>query len=139
MVGLVLPNAMARPHEVPCRGVGNCAELTLVSAEFAQDCDNCPPPEHCPCAHDDHDHDHDSDAPAPTPGPSHDEQDDPSQPHEHHHHHHHCVCTAANAWVISGTGPLTLHPPRAADSASPRAHVATPDSPVFLLERPPRA
>lgn len=131
LVGLVLPSAIGRAHEVACDSPGECSEVFLTDCNDAPPCNECPPPDECPCDHEDLGEE--------VPPQSHDGDQCPSPSHEHHHHHHQCVCTAANAWLISDSDPLSLHPPLRGRILTATEHLFAPESPVFLLDRPPMA
>ncbi|MFP6856251.1 MAG: hypothetical protein VCA73_03175 [Roseibacillus sp.] len=130
-VSLALPKTMGRGHEVACDASDVCEVLGVGECSDADPCDGCPPPEDCPC---DHGGDQDE-LPLQQDG-----EDDRCPAHQHHHHHHHtCVCSAANAWLISDSNLLSLHPPLQGHVLAPREMLAAPESPVYLLDRPPMA
>lgn len=141
IVGLVLPKAGARAHEVPCDSPLACSSLAQTSSPDHSPCSGCPPPESCPC---DHEHSpeqpqHDHQVPA-VPADDHEPPPTDECPSQHQHQHHHqCLCLAANAWLISDHDALALHPPRLGGVLAVRDHHFRPESPVFLLERPPMA
>ena len=137
LAGLVLPNAIGRAHEVSCDSVGECSEVCLTDCPDSQPCTDCPPPDECPCDHDDLGEE--------VPQQSHEGEGEgeqcpsPSHEHEHHHHHQQCLCTSANAWLISDSDPLSLHPPLRGRLLAPLEPLIAPESPVYLLDRPPMA
>jgi hypothetical protein len=143
MAGLVLPKAFARAHEVPCDSPDSCTEFLLTDCRNLEPCRACPPPppDFCPCDHEQGGEPSPADQTPANQSPDSGNGPCPSQGHEHGHghHHHQCVCTAANAWLISDGDSLSLHPPKRGPAVAVREHRFAPDSPVFLLDRPPMA
>lgn len=131
-VGLVLPNALGRTHEVACSGGDQCEQMVVTSHQDAEPCQGCPPPDDCPCDHgedqeeapldqEDSKSDHNEDCPL----------------HEHHHHHHQCVCSSASAGLIADASSLSFHPPVFTPALAVGEKFFIPDPPVYLLDRPP--
>gem|GEM_PF-2101338 len=114
-LGLTLPSAMGRSHEVPCTTPDACGEMSSVLP-----CEDCPP---CPW-------EHDGSLPV--------EKDNhcPSPEHQHPHHHH-CLCSSASAWLISGSEAFSLHPPVQGLLRSGTEFLFFPETPVSVFERPP--
>lgn len=135
MGGLTIPRTMAHLHDVDCGSQDSCPGFAEADCEAALSCQGCPPPEEIPCDHEHHDHD----------GPFLPHQDGnqcPSQPHQdhhHHHHHHQCVCSSANFWLITDSDPFSLHPPQRGRIPLIPESLFAPESPVYLLDRPPMA
>lgn len=130
-VGLLLPNTLARAHEVTCHGDDCVTDLVIDHHEVT-------PPTECPC-----DHDHDpapgEDVPLDQDGPSPQDQHEKDECplHGHEHHHHHCACTAVSTWGVMDESNLALHPPFTAHFLTTGEQMFIPDPPVTLLDRPP--
>ncbi len=130
LAGLMLPNAFGRTHRVSCDAPGECSEMPITYCGDSHPCDDCPPPEEFPCDHENHGED--SQAPC---------EDDGNRPLNSHQqeHHHQCVCAATPAWVISDSDPLSLHPPLPGHLLAKRESLPSPESPVYVFDRPPIA
>ena len=139
-VGLMLPNSIARAHEVPCSS-DDCEELILTDHDdidlFAL-LDHCPPADQCPCSHEQENSEHSPEDDSP-PSDDHHPDDDRCPSHGHHHHHHQCVCTSTSSSLIADDSSLSLHPPLFAYVLIAGEDMFIPEPPVYLLDRPPMA